>query len=99
MKAARDIFGNDAFRKRYSKKARRSFINKALFEAWAVNLDKVSDDELARLIRKREKLQNKFIQLMNKKTFSDAVSQGTGSIKSVKTRFSSIEKIIREVLA
>ena len=52
-----------------------------------------------RIIKKRKALKRKFIKLMNKKEFNDAVSQGTGSIKSVKTRFSSIEKIIREVLA
>ncbi len=99
MDAAYRIFGNDAFRKRYREDARRSFINKALFEAWSVNFDKLTDEELERLIKKRSELKKKFIKLMNQKAFNDAVSQGTGSIKSVNLRFSEIEKIIREVLA
>ncbi|HYO72355.1 MAG TPA: DUF262 domain-containing protein, partial [Archangium sp.] len=48
MKAAQDIFGRYAFRKRTLANDRMNPINKALFETWSVNLSLRSDDELAR---------------------------------------------------
>jgi len=98
MKAARQIFGNNAFRKYYGKGQYRYPINKALFEAWSVNLNKLSDHEINELIKRKESLKEKFAELMHKANFESAVSQGTGDIKKVSIRFSEIEKIIQEVL-
>ncbi len=99
MKAAYDIFGTDTFRKRYAPNARRSFVNKALFETWAVNLDKCSDSQLKMLVKRSNQVQNTFIKLMNTKDFNNAISQGTGSVSTVKFRFRAIEQLIQEVLA
>ena len=100
MNAAYDIFGKDAFRKRYDAKARRSFVSKALFETWSVNLDKLNDEQLELLVKRRRQVRSKFIGLMNTRDeFDGAVSQGTGSISKVRVRFEYIEKLIQEVLS
>lgn len=97
MKAATRIFDNDAFRKRFSKNAPRSPINKALFEAWAVNLDRVNDHTIELLVDKKEELIDWFIELNNEIDFERAISQGTGDIKKVRLRFAEIRRIIQEV--
>jgi Protein of unknown function DUF262 len=99
MKAAHKIFTGDAFRKRYSKIAGRHPINKALFEAWSVNLDLLTDEEIEKLIDRKEQLKNLFIEKMNTDDFDKSVSQGTGSVSRVKTRFNTVKTIIEEVLA
>ena len=103
MIAAYHIFGNDAFRKRYTANAPRFPINKALFEAWAVNFSKLNQEQISTLIQKKDLVRAKFIDLMNDRIteprFESAISQGTGDIKKVKRRFSAIEQLIQEVLA
>ena len=98
MVAARDIFDKEAFRKRYSPSASRSPINKALFETWSVNLDRLSDADLQRLQLQRAALMEGFIALMNKQDFSDAVSYATGDPRKVALRFERVRQLIQEVL-
>ncbi len=99
MMAAFDIFEKDAFRKRYKVDARRSLLNKALFEAWSVNLNKLDDNQLQCLKERKEELKEGFIALMNDRSFDSAISQGTGDINKVKRRFSAIEQLIKDVLS
>ncbi len=99
MMAAFDIFGRDAFRKRYRAGAARYPINKALFESWSVNLSQLSNEQLKLLEERKDILIGKFIKLMNDPAFDAAVSQGTGDIKKVNRRFSSLEQLIKGVLA
>jgi len=99
MMAAYEIFGREAFRKRYKVAAPRSPINKALFESWAVNLSQLNEDQIQVLEAKKLLLQEKFISLMNDPAFNNAVSQSTGDINRVKLRFSAINQLIKEVLA
>lgn len=98
MQLAYSIFGNDAFRKRLHASDPRKPINKALFEAWSVNLDSVSDFEAKILIERKLNLRKEFIEIMNQRDFDAAVTQGTGDIGKVRIRFERIEKIIRKVL-
>lgn len=98
MLAAREIFDEYAFRKRYDREHGRYPINKALFEAWSVNLGKLSSGEIEDLVTEKEALTDKFIALMNTPDFNDAVSQGTGDVKKVGIRFREVERIIQEVL-
>lgn len=100
MIAARDIFGRNAFRKRFKADGPRHLINKALFEVWSVNFNQLNDEELKVLQDRKEILEQKFIALMNApdRKFYDAVSQGTGSPKKVRLRFRAIEQIIEETL-
>jgi len=99
MNAATYIFGNDAFRKRYYSGATRFPVNKALFEAWSVNLDACTDDELNFLMRNKDALKELFIILMRKDgVFDNAVTQGTGSIARVRYRFNMVKRLIRSLL-
>ena len=100
MTCASKIFGDQAFRKRYEMGAGfRYQINKALFEAWSVNLSMLDSSQKSTLVKKASSLNQRFIELMNSDAqFEKAISQGTGSIKNVQYRFGKIADIINEVL-
>lgn len=99
MDAAHAIFGIYAFRKRYSlSPVGRYPINKALFETWAVNLNKLNQRQLARLRKRKKALEQGFCRLMSDRDFDTAVSQGTGDVRKVQIRFSEVEKLISKVL-
>lgn len=98
MRWSYKIFGNNAFRKCYEETEGRYPINKALFEAWSVNLGLLSDEQLSLLVKRKDKLVKYFIRLMHNREFESAISQGTGSTARVKLRFNSIKNIIDEVL-
>ncbi len=99
MRAAYEIFGTDAFRKRYRSSDPRKPINKALFEAWSVNLDGLEDTELQLLTQRRDRVKDKFIELMGDRQYDTAVTQGTGDVNKVRLRFGATENLIREVLS
>lgn len=101
MVIAKNLFGNDAFRKRYKEGAPRQPINKPLFESWSVNLDQLSDEQVLKLIDRKKLLMDKFIDLMNSpdRSFNEAISLATGDPKKVRLRFEAIEQIIQEILA
>jgi Protein of unknown function DUF262 len=98
MDTASELFGIDAFRKRYDENQPRKPINKALFESWAVNLAKLDDDQIEILKLRKAYLKRGFISLMNYRPFDTAISQGTGDIAKVKRRFESIKNLIAYVL-
>ncbi|MFN7921650.1 MAG: DUF262 domain-containing protein [Bryobacteraceae bacterium] len=87
------ILGPLAFRKR-----RGAPVNKALFEAWSVNLANLDDAQADALAGRSERLQQKFAQLMNDTAFDRAISQGTSHPSRVRLRFSEIQRIIAETL-
>jgi uncharacterized protein with ParB-like and HNH nuclease domain len=96
MNAAYEIFGQRAFRK--IKEGRYLGVSKPLFEAWAVNLDKLQDEQTELLISRKDRLTDSFINLIKQQDFDNAISVSTGSPQSVKTRFESIENLIKEIL-
>lgn len=100
MNLSFDIFGNDAFRKRFKKTDKRKPINKALFEVLSVNFAQLSDNDREILKKRKNIFKQKLIDLHN---FSDgkfvrAISQGTAQKDLVHQRFNDIEKIINETL-
>jgi hypothetical protein len=99
MDIAWRLFERDAFRKRYRQEDHRKPINKALFEAWSVGLDKQPDALVETLVERREQLREGFIALMNDRAFDSAISQGTGDPSRVQLRFSAIENLIAGVLS
>jgi hypothetical protein len=100
MNAAHACFGEYAFRKRYDRNNTYKYpINKALFEAWSVNLSRLGSLETSRLAANKTKLIDLFCDLMNNRNFEAAVSQGTGDVRKVRLRFKQIYEIIQKVLS
>ena len=101
MTIAKDLFGKDAFRKRYREGAPRQPINKPLFESWSVNFNQLSDEQVEKLMDRKKMLISKFIGLMNNpdRRFNEAISLATGDPKKVRMRFEAIEQVIKEALA
>lgn len=99
MTRAHELFGNNAFRKRYRTGEARYPINKALFEAWSFHLSRINRKEEEELIKRKKLLNDRFMALMSKdKDFETSISQGTGSIRKVRYRFHRISQIISETL-
>jgi hypothetical protein len=93
------LLGKHAFRKIYDEYSARLPINKALFEAWSVNLAKLTIDECSILEENKEILLGGFIQLMEHWKFANSISQGTGDPGRVKIRFKSIRLLIQYCLS
>ncbi|MBF0628320.1 MAG: DUF262 domain-containing protein [Magnetococcales bacterium] len=98
MEIASRLFGQKAFRKQTRTSSFGFPINKSLFESWSVNLDALTDPQVQILVDRKEMLQEKFLDVMADREFSDSISQGTGSKARVKLRFRRIKEIIQEVL-
>jgi len=99
MSRAREIFGDDAFRKRLDQYASRSPINRALFEAWSVNLARLSDGEFDVLKDHSSHLRNAFYNKLSASPyFLASISVATGSRARLVERFSTIQDLIEGVI-
>jgi hypothetical protein len=99
LSAAKKIFGEDAFRKRYSINDRRKPMNKALFEVWTVNLSKLERDKIIKLIKNKKAVKKEFIHLLNTdEEFDKSISTSTGDRRRVQKRFEAIEELIKQVV-
>ncbi|WP_413801414.1 DUF262 domain-containing protein [Streptomyces iranensis] len=98
MRASQLVFGPYAFRKQYKNSDRRSPVNKALFEAQAVNLSQLRVSEVQLLASRAERVKEKFADLMDDPNFFDSISSGTGDADKVNYRFQSIKDVFWEVL-
>jgi len=101
LNTAYNIFGNDAFRKRYNLNDPRKPINKALFDSLSVSFAKLSDEQCQQLISKKKLFRNKLIALHNNEDgkFLRALTQGTALKANVIQRFTDIKNIINETLS
>ncbi len=96
MIAAFKIFVEHAFRKMSKKTKRKYPINQALFESWSVNISKLEDPQIQKLIDRKQKIIDKFKEgADNDEDFLKSISQAS---EKVQYRFSTIEKLIHEVL-
>lgn len=99
MRAAREIFNVDAFRKRYHRDEDRYPVSKALFEAWSVQLALSTPEKIKSLIDRREEVVDRFVFLMNEdKDFENAISLSTGIPRRVRKRFSTIRDLLNELV-
>jgi hypothetical protein len=94
MNTCREIFGNDAFRKRYGRKDSRRPVSKALFEAVAVAVASVLEPDpeaVSSTLRARSgAIRRGFIELMSDSELERAISQGTGDPRRVRYRFGAL---------
>lgn len=98
MKFAQSIFGDNAFRKVHPA-GRRMPINKALFECTSVILAKMKYSDLLKLETKRGLVTKEMGQLVtSNKAFIDAISSGTGDIKSVQDRYSLLREVFKTII-
>lgn len=97
MDSAREIFGQDAFRKRYREADGRFPINKALFETIAVSLANLSESERKRCIFRHDEVRRRMMEAMQDRDFDSAISQGTGDIGKVRKRFETVSRIFKDV--
>ena len=94
MRCASELFGDHAFRKWRGGKA-KSPINKALFEAVAVNLAVLDDHWRERLVASRDSVLGGFFELMKDWDFDRSISVATGDPKKVRTRFEMMGELFR----
>lgn len=98
MRAAADIFGNDAFRKRYVPSDSRYQISMPLFEAWSVQLARCSREQIDRLVERREEVRERFMALLNQdQEFEQAISSSTGTLRRIRKRFAAIRDLVQEL--
>lgn len=98
MKASKQLFGDEAFRKPQRDGQRRGRINRALFESWGVNLASCTTDEISLVINRSDDVRSRFADLLLNPEFDAAISWATGSPNRVRTRFGGIQQLISEVL-
>ncbi|MCK1624821.1 DUF262 domain-containing protein [Bradyrhizobium sp. 160] len=97
MNTAAEIFGDDAFRKRYREQDARMPINKALFETVSVAIASLADSERRRCVDRATEIRARMMVLMQDRVFESSISQGTGDIAKVRYRFMAMERVFQEV--
>ena len=98
MRICREIFGNDAFRKRFHVGDRRRPLSKALFDALSVNVAKLNDAQKSLLVQRKARVKVMLMELCNTPKFLNAISTGTGNVQAVSTRFSMLNEEIKKIL-
>ena len=89
------IFGADAFRKRISKKAKRSKLNKAYFEVITVSFSKLNNREEKLLLGNSKLFKENLVGLMKSKRYNVSLSV-TGNKDSVNIRFSWFQQVMQK---
>ena len=98
MRAALEIFAEDAFRKPRGPTGRRRPTNRALFETWSVQLARCSQDQINRLVKRRKDVRRLFVRLMAEDDeFDRAVSYSTGAPRRVRKRFRAVQQLVEEL--
>ncbi len=99
MGAASAIFGEYAFRKRTSLDDRKRPISKILFEVWSVQLARCSPDQIRVLVKRREDVQRRFMQLIAEDDeFERAISLSTNTVRRVQKRFQAVKQLVEEFI-
>lgn len=97
MKYANSIWEDKAFRK-INKNDQYGRINKPLYDAITVNLAKLSIQECETLLKRKDELLEKYIELLSDEKFVSIITSGTAAIDNVQRRHSAIYKLFQEVL-
>ena len=99
MDVAYRVFGNDAFRKRYTMTHYRNPINRALFEAVAVNLARLTAQQRECLVDRSQTVTQRLMALMRESVFETAVSVGTSDPKKIRYRFLRVREVFEEIVS
>ncbi|MGA8497486.1 MAG: DUF262 domain-containing protein [Xanthobacteraceae bacterium] len=98
MRAAKNIFDKEAFRKPRVTGAGRNPVSKPLFEAWSVNLAAFDEADISILVDRRDDIIQKLRQLViDDSEFVISISYSTGVPRRVAKRFEAIENLVLEV--
>ena len=99
MRAASDIFNDNAFRKVTGEHGRRRPISRALFETWSVQLARCSPKQIETLVAQRGVVQACFSRLLTEDSeFERSISYSTGGAKRVQKRFKTIEELVQRLV-
>lgn len=99
MECCYQIFGEDAFRKRYNISDRRKTISKSVFDTLSVNIAWLNDEEQKLLLEKAEAFRAGMIHLFNDEKFNFSISTGTGQRYNVEIRFTMVKSLIKETIS
>lgn len=99
MDTSHKVFDDWAFRKADKYPDRRKPISKALFEIWAVNIAKLTNNKCSELIANKKKIQSLFAKLCKDDgEFWNSITYGTSEKNKVVFRFKKIQELISEVV-
>ena len=99
MNLAYDLFDKQAFRKPKLSTIKRYPINKALLEAWSINLAKLNDQEINILKQRKEDLLKVLLKEQENGKFDSILYKSAGDANIVKERFKHIQGIIQSILS
>ncbi len=99
LKLAYNVFGTDAFRKRFDVNDPRKPVNKPIFEVISVAFAKLSKEDVCLLESNSVEFRTKFIDfLINNKRFLDAITTGTATKESVINRNTEFNTLLNTFL-
>lgn len=98
MKYATEIFGQTPFRK-INSNGQYGRINKPLFDAVSVNLAKLTVQDCEQLVKKKDRLLEKYRVWLKDEKFVDIITRGTAAIENVQSRHETIRILFQEVLS
>ncbi len=99
MRACNNLFGPNAFTTQIPDAYTRKFSpNKALFECWSVNLAKLENREIDKLIAHKDHLLRIYYEILKLDGFHRSVSYHTSSKYAVMSRFNLVNELINTIL-
>jgi len=97
LSRAYSLFGEHAFRKSLPNDARKTPINKSLFELWLCVLSKMKENTYNTLNSKKDLLIKRYSEIMQDDDFINSISRHGSSMQGAKHRREQILKLIREI--
>lgn len=91
------LFGNIAFRKK-NKNGKYGKLNKPLFECVSICVSALSDDEVALLLRKKDRFMERYDTLLTDESFVGAITNATAQLTNINKRNRAMRTMIQGVL-
>ena len=98
MTRAREVFEAEAFRK--PTRARRSPINRALFESWSVELARLRTCDADEIARRANEVRDRFRAIFEEReAYRQSISVGTADLAKIRLRFEVVREVLKSVLS